>query len=44
MAKTDLKSMALDELEDLLVGMGEQKFRAKQIFQWLHEKRVCSFD
>lgn len=44
MAKTDLKSMALDELEDLLVEMGEQKFRAKQIFQWLHEKRVCSFN
>ncbi len=44
MAKTDLKSMSLDELEDLLVGMGEQKFRAKQIFQWLHEKRACSFD
>ncbi len=32
MAKTDLKSMALDELEDILVEMGEQKFRAKQIF------------
>ncbi len=44
MAKTDLKSMSIDELENLLMSMGEQKFRAKQIFQWLHEKRVCSFD
>lgn len=24
--------------------LGQPKFRAKQIFQWLHQKRVLSFD
>jgi len=32
----DLKSMDLQEMTDLLKGMGEPAFRAKQIFRWLH--------
>lgn len=36
--------MTLDELGDALSEMGEKKFRAKQIFQWLHIKRVFDFD
>ena len=43
MAKTDLKSMTLAELQLFMGEMGEAKFRAKQIFQWLHEKQVSSF-
>jgi 23S rRNA (adenine2503-C2)-methyltransferase len=37
-------SLSLEELENELVRLGEKKFRAKQIFQWLHQKRVFSFD
>ena len=39
----DLKDLTFEELEEFLVGMGEKKFRAKQIFAWLH-RGVTSFD
>ncbi len=39
----DLKDLTFEELEEFLVGMGERKFRAKQIFAWLH-RSVTSFD
>ncbi|MBP3412333.1 MAG: 23S rRNA (adenine(2503)-C(2))-methyltransferase RlmN [Oscillospiraceae bacterium] len=32
----DLKSMTLSELEAELLAMGEKKFRAKQIYTWVH--------
>jgi 23S rRNA (adenine2503-C2)-methyltransferase len=41
--KTDILSLDLCELEQALINIGEKKFRAKQIFQWLHIKRVFSF-
>ncbi len=41
---TDIKSMTIPELESLMLSMGQPKFRAKQIFQWLHQKKVLSFD
>lgn len=44
MAKTDLKSMTIEEMQDFFATIGEPKFRAKQVFQWLHDKRVKSFD
>lgn len=39
----DLKDLTFEELEEFLVGMDERKFRAKQIFAWLH-RGVTSFD
>lgn len=39
----DIKSMTLEELQDFLSEWGEPKFRAKQIFAWLHEKQVDDF-
>lgn len=36
--------MTLPELEALLSGLGQPKFRGKQLFSWLHEKRVLSFE
>ncbi len=44
MAKPDIKSMTLEELKLLLGEMGEPSFRAKQIFEWLHDKRVDDFE
>ena len=44
MEKIDILSLDLKELEAVLVEMGEKKFRAKQIFQWLHVKKVFDFD
>ena len=43
MRKQDVKSMTLEELEVLLGDLGEPKFRAKQIFDWLHQKQVDEF-
>ena len=40
---TDIKSLNLTELTALLEEMGEKAFRAKQIYQWIHEKQVDSF-
>ena len=40
----DIKSLSLNELEQALADFGEPKYRAKQIFQWLHKKYVNSFD
>lgn len=40
---TDLKSMTLEEMADLLKSWGEPAFRAGQVFTWLH-KGVTSFD
>ena len=41
---TDILSLTLDELTSLLLNMGEKKFRAAQIYEWLHKKRVTSFE
>lgn len=42
--KKDLKSLTLEELQMEMVSIGEAKFRAKQIFRWLHVKYANSFD
>ncbi len=41
--KIDILSLTLDEIEAEILAMGEKKFRAKQIFEWLHKKKVTSF-
>lgn len=41
---TDILAMTLDELKVRLTELGEKPFRAAQIFEWLHKKRVGSFD
>lgn len=41
---TDILSLTLDELTQVLLNMGEKKFRALQIYEWLHKKRATSFD
>ena len=40
----DIKSMYLTELESFLKEKGYPTFRAKQLYQWLHEKHVGSLD
>lgn len=40
---TDLKSMTMEEMGDLLKSWGEPSFRAGQVFTWLH-KGVGTFD
>ena len=42
--RIDIKSMNYKELCDFVENIGEKKFRAKQIFEWIHVKHVESFD
>ncbi|MDR2932527.1 MAG: 23S rRNA (adenine(2503)-C(2))-methyltransferase RlmN [Oscillospiraceae bacterium] len=44
MAKIDIKSMTPDQLAESLALIGEPKFRAGQIFRWLHQRGAASFD
>ena len=44
MEKTDILSLELPELEALLEAQGEKKFRARQVYRWLHVKRIFDFD
>lgn len=41
---TDIKSMDLCQLTEYLSQAGEKKFRAKQIYEWLHIKHVRNFE
>lgn len=41
--KRDILSMTLPELQAAVTGFGEPKFRAGQIYRWLHRKKVQSF-
>lgn len=42
--KKDIKSLSLEELSAQIKDMGLPKFRAGQIFEWLHKYGVSSFD
>ena len=41
---TDIKSMLPGELKEALAQMGEKPFRAGQVFEWLHDKRVEKYE
>lgn len=41
---TDIKSLTFDELNSEINSIGLPKFRTGQIYSWLHEKGVDSFD
>ena len=40
----DIKNLNINDLIEQLAGLGKEKFRAKQIIQWLYTRGVCSFD
>lgn len=42
--KSDIKSLTLDELKEVVAGYGEKPFRAKQIYEWIHKKLAASYD
>lgn len=41
---TDIKSLTLEELTNEIKELGLPKFRAGQLYQWLHKNGVSSFD
>lgn len=44
MNKVNIKELSKTELEDRLVGLGSERYRASQIFKWLYKIGVKSFD
>ena len=45
MEKADIKSMNLCQLETFVVDvLGDKKFRARQIYDWIHVKLCENFD
>jgi 23S rRNA (adenine2503-C2)-methyltransferase len=38
----ELKNHTVEELEEVVLRLGEPRYRAKQIFSWLHSRRVHS--
>ncbi len=43
MNRIGISSFTLDKLTQFVVQCGQPAFRAKQLFSWLHEKRVTEF-
>ncbi len=41
--KKDIKSFTIEELTEEFLSMGEKKFRANQVFEWLHKRGVTEF-
>ena len=44
MSELDIKSLTIDELNELVVKYGEKPFRAKQLYEWMHKKLASSYD
>lgn len=42
--KTEIKGLTLSELESYFVSIGEKKFRASQVFNWLYNNLVTKFE
>ena len=40
----NIKDYNLEELKQELIELGEKPFRAEQIFKWIHQENVTSFD
>lgn len=43
MAKIDILSLSMEELEEKILQFGDKKYRAGQIFRWLHVNRAADF-
>lgn len=42
--RIDILSLGFDELCEQITALGEKKFRAAQVYEWLHIKQVDGFD
>ena len=40
----NIYNYTIEQLEQYFINIGEKKFKATQVFEWLYQKRVTSFD
>ena len=43
-AKKNIRTLNFDQLKEAMEAMGEKKFRAQQVYEWLWKKHVGSFE
>lgn len=43
-SKQDIRTLSLPELTETVIALGEKKFRATQIYEWLWKQSVVSFE
>ena len=44
LGKIDIRGICFEDLRKSLVDLGEQPFRAKQVYEWLWQRSACNFD
>ena len=44
MLKNNIKNYNLEELQKIVEDLGEKKYRAEQIFNWIYKENVTTFD
>lgn len=44
MEKTDIRSCSRQEVIDMIIDMGEKRFRGDQVYQWIHQKLAEDFE
>ena len=44
MLKENIKNYNLEDLQEVVENLGEKKYRAEQIFNWIYKENVTSFD
>lgn len=44
MDKIDIKSLDIEKLTSYMVSIGEKPFRAKQLYEWIHQKLAADYD
>lgn len=42
--KIDIKSLNYEEIQEYAIKMGQKAFRSRQLYQWIHQQLVTSFD
>ena len=42
--KSDIRQFSLEELQQWFIEMGQQKFRSKQVYEWLWQKGAHTFE
>ncbi|MCA9774955.1 MAG: 23S rRNA (adenine(2503)-C(2))-methyltransferase RlmN, partial [Myxococcales bacterium] len=42
--RVDLKGLTPEELESFVLGLGLKRFRARQLFEWIHKHDAASFE
>ena len=44
MSELDIRSMTQEELGQVMESLGEKPFKARQLYQWIHQKAAGSYE